>query len=114
MEEAGESTDATAAATTTATTTASIASVAAADAATVATEQGWSAKALAAAGKEAAGKGLRLSKGISRDLQQLQDHDMPGPGDDAPNTFMHSRAEAHWAPMNLLPPPPTASVPEQG
>ena len=109
MEEAGESTDATAAATTTATTAASIASVAAADTATVATEQGWSAKALAAAGK-----GLRLSKGISRDLQQLQDHNMPGPGDDAPNTFMHSRAEAHWAPMNLLPPPPTASVPEQG
>ena len=59
MEEAGESTDATAAATTTATTAASIASVAAADTATVATEQGWSAKALAAAGK-----GLRLSKVI--------------------------------------------------
>ena len=62
-----------------------------------------------AAGKDAAGKGLRLSKGISRDLQQLQDHNMPGPEDDAPNTFMPSRAEARCAPMNLLPPPPTAS-----
>ena len=63
-----------------------------------------------AAGKDAAGKGLRLSKGISRDLQQLQDHNMPGPEDDAPNTFMPSRAEARCAPMNLLPPPPTASA----
>jgi len=60
--------------------------------------------------KDAAGKGLRLSKGISRDLQQLQDHNMPGPEDDAPNTFMPSRAEARCAPMNLLPPPPTASA----
>ena len=63
-----------------------------------------------AAGKDAAGKGLRLSKGISRELQQLQDHNMPGPEDDAPNTFMPSRAEARCAPMNLLPPPPTASA----
>ena len=71
---------------------------------------GEGAAAKDAAGKDAAGKGLRLSKGISRDLQQLQDHNMPGPEDDAPNTFMPSRAEARCAPMNLLPPRPTASA----
>jgi hypothetical protein len=62
------------------------------------------------AGKGPACKELRISKGISRDLQQLQDHNMAGPEDDAPNTFMPSRAAARCAPMNLLPPPPPAAA----
>ena len=35
---------------------------------------------------------------------------MAGSEDDAPNTFMPSRAAARCAPMNLLPPPPPAAA----
>ena len=65
-----------------------------------------------------AGKGDGKELRISRNLQQLQDHNMAGPEDDAPNTFMPSRAAARCAPMNLegcapmnlLPPPPPVAA----